>query len=305
MLALLFVENETQSKLLAGLAFTIGFIALTLARSELFTEDFLVPVMTVIARQARTRMLLRLWVGTLVANLVGGWLFTYLVMKGFPQFGETAIKAGSFYVDLGLGGKAFSLAVIGGAVITLMTWMQHTTESAGVRLVPAITGGFLLAGAQSNHAIVNSLLMFAALHTGHAPFGYPAVGGDRGVRGGREHRGRRRPGHAAAVVPVAAHHPEGAGEPRARCADRRRPAGGRPATVRARRVSVSPAALRIAATYRSSARVCTRWLTGPPSRDSGWPAGRRRAARTRTSPSGRSETTKDSSPLSGWPGSVP
>jgi formate/nitrite transporter FocA (FNT family) len=171
-LALLFVENETQSKLLAGLAFTIGFIALTLARSELFTEDFLVPVTTVIARQARFRMLIRLWVGTLVANLVGGWLFTYLVMKGFPQFAETAIKAGSFYVDLGLGGKAFSLAVIGGAVITLMTWMQHTTESTGVRLVPAITGGFLLAGAQLNHAIVNSLLMFAALHTGHAPFGY-------------------------------------------------------------------------------------------------------------------------------------
>src|SRR6195952_4779325 len=170
--ALLFGENETQSKLLAGLAFTIGFIALTLARSELFTEDFLVPVMTVIARQARSRMLLRLWVGTLVANLVGGWLFTYLIMKGFPQFAETAIKAGSFYVDLGLGGKAFSLAVIGGAVITLMTWMQHTTESTGVRLVPAITGGFLLAGAQLNHAIVNSLLMFAALHTGHAPFGY-------------------------------------------------------------------------------------------------------------------------------------
>jgi formate/nitrite transporter FocA (FNT family) len=171
-LALLFVENETQSKVLAGLAFTIGFIALTLARSELFTEDFLVPVMTVIARQARTRMLLRLWIGTLVANLVGGWLFTYLMMKGFPQFAETAIKAGSFYVDLGLGWKAFCLAVLGGAVITLMTWMQHTTESAGVRLVPAITGGFLLAGAQLNHAIVNSLLMFAALHTGHAPFGY-------------------------------------------------------------------------------------------------------------------------------------
>jgi formate/nitrite transporter FocA (FNT family) len=171
-LALLFVEHETQSVLLAGLAFSIGFIALTLARSELFTEDFLVPVMTVIARQARARMLLRLWIGTLVANLVGGWLFTYLVMKGFPQFADTAIKAGGFYVDLGLGGKAFALSVIGGAVITLMTWMQHTTSSTGLRLVPAVTTAFLLAGAQLNHAIVNSLLMFAALHTGRAPFGY-------------------------------------------------------------------------------------------------------------------------------------
>jgi formate-nitrite transporter family protein len=171
-LALLFVEHETQSVVLAGLAFSIGFIALTLARSELFTEDFLVPVTTVIARQARFRMLIRLWVGTLVANLIGGWLFTWLILKGFPQFADTAIKGGAHYVDLGLGLKAFSLAVIGGAVITLMTWMQHTTESVGVRLVPAVTGAFLLAGAQLNHAIVNSLLMFAALHTGRAPFGY-------------------------------------------------------------------------------------------------------------------------------------
>ena len=171
-LALLLVEHATGNPLLAGLAFSIGFVALTLARSELFTEDFLVPVMTVVARQARVRMLLRLWIGTLLANLVGGWAFTYLIMTGLPQFGETAIKAGSYYVDLGLGSQAFALSLLGGAVITLMTWMQHTTESVGVKLVPAVTGAFLLGGAQLNHAVVNSLLMFSALHTGHAPFGY-------------------------------------------------------------------------------------------------------------------------------------
>ncbi len=171
-LALLLVEFETHSILLGGLAFTVGFIALTLARSELFTEDFLIPVSTVIARQARLRMLLRLWVGTLVANLAGGWVLTWLIMKGYPQWAPTAIEAGSHYVQLGLGVKAFTLAILGGAAITLMTWMQHSTESMGLRIVPAVTGGFLLAGAQLNHAIVNSLLMFSALHTGHAPFGY-------------------------------------------------------------------------------------------------------------------------------------
>jgi formate/nitrite transporter FocA (FNT family) len=171
-LALLFVEHETESKLLSGLAFSVGFIALSLAKSELFTEDFLVPVSTVIARQARARMLVRLWVGTLLANLVGGWCFTLLIMKGFPQFSETALKAGGFYIDLGLGVRAFALAVLGGTVITLMTWMQHSTRSDGLKLVPAVTGAFLLGGAQLNHAVVNSLLIFAALHTGRAPFGY-------------------------------------------------------------------------------------------------------------------------------------
>jgi formate/nitrite transporter FocA (FNT family) len=171
-LALLLVEHETGNVLLAGLAFSIGFIALSLARSELFTEDFLVPVSTVVARQARFRMLLRLWIGTLLANLVAGWCFTWLILQGFPQLADTALQAGGYYVDLGLGGRAFALAVIGGTVITLMTWMQHSTESDGLKLVPAVTGGFLLAGAQLNHAVVNSLLIFSALHTGRAPFGY-------------------------------------------------------------------------------------------------------------------------------------
>jgi formate/nitrite transporter FocA (FNT family) len=171
-LALLFVEHETHNKLLAGLAFGVGFIALSLARSELFTEDFLVPVTTVIARQARFRMLLRLWTGTLVANLAGGWLFTLLIVTGFPEWQQTAIESGTRYVQLGLGWKAFALAILGGAVITLMTWMQHTTTSNALRLVPAVTAAFLLGGTGLNHAIVNSLLMFSSLHTGHAPFGY-------------------------------------------------------------------------------------------------------------------------------------
>ncbi|HEX3540652.1 MAG TPA: formate/nitrite transporter family protein [Acidimicrobiales bacterium] len=171
-LGLLLVEYTTGNKLLGGLAFSIGFIALALARSELFTEDFLIPVSTVIARQARFRMLVRLWVGTLVANLVGGWVFTWLLMRGYPELNKTAIESGFHYVQLGYGLRALSLAILGGAVITLMTWMQHSSESLAAKIVPAITCAFLLAGGQLDHAIVNSLLMFSALHTGHAPFGY-------------------------------------------------------------------------------------------------------------------------------------
>jgi formate-nitrite transporter family protein len=171
-LALLLVEYATNNRLLGGLAFSIGFIALTLARSELFTENFLVPVSTVIARQARLRMLLRLWLGTLLGNLVGGWVFTWFIVKGYPEMDGTAATAGAHYVGLGIGLHSFSLAVLGGAVITLMTWMQHSTTSQGAKIVAAISAGFLLGAGQLNHAIVNSLLMFSALHTGHASFGY-------------------------------------------------------------------------------------------------------------------------------------
>lgn len=176
-LGLLVVESLTNSnKLLGGLAFGIGFIALSLARSELFTEDFLIPVSTVLARQARTRMLLRLWCGTFVANLVGGWIFTYFIVRGYQistsKVDATAVTAGAYYVHLGLGWTAFCLAVLGGAAITLMTWMQHGSATTLGKVVAAVAAAFLLAAGGLNHTIVASLVMFAALHTGHAPFGY-------------------------------------------------------------------------------------------------------------------------------------
>jgi formate-nitrite transporter family protein len=171
-LALLVVESQTGNKLLAGLAFSIGFIALAMARSELFTEDFLVPVGTVIARQAPLRQLARLWIVTAAGNLVGGWVFTGLIIAGLPAVKQTAADAGAYYTGLGIGWKSFALALLGGAVITLMTWMQHATESLGIKLVPAVTTGFLLAGLQLNHAIVASLVIFAGLHTHVTSYGY-------------------------------------------------------------------------------------------------------------------------------------
>ncbi|MDQ6836927.1 MAG: formate/nitrite transporter family protein [Actinomycetota bacterium] len=170
-LALLLVEHATESKILAGLAFSIGFIALALARSELFTEDFLVPIAAVVTKTSPPLSLVRLWGITIVTNLAGGWLITGIIMEGFPSLRSTAVKAAVFYIDLGITWRAFALALLGGFVITLMTHMQHATESDTVKLVPATVMGFILGAGQLNHAIVASLLCFAALHAG-APFGY-------------------------------------------------------------------------------------------------------------------------------------
>ena len=170
-LALLLVEHATHSVLLGGLAFSAGFIALSLARSELFTENFLIPVVTVIAKRGTVAGLARLWTMTLLTNLLGGWVVTGLVMAGFPALRGSAIEAAQSYVDLGFGWSAFALALIGGMLITLMTHLQHATESDGVRLVPAILAGFVLGAGKINHAIVASLVCFAALQAG-APFGY-------------------------------------------------------------------------------------------------------------------------------------
>lgn len=170
-LAYLLIDHYTGNKLLAGIAFSIGFIALLLARSELFTENFLVPVTAAVAKPGRFGSLLRLWVVTLLGNLVGGWIITWLILTALPELKPQAVTAGMHYATLGISLRSFALAVLAGAVMTLMTRMQHSTESLGVQLVPAVVIGALLPIGQLFHCILDSFFMFSALIAG-APFGY-------------------------------------------------------------------------------------------------------------------------------------
>jgi len=170
-LAYLAVLAETDSHLLAGIAFGIGFIALLLARSELFTEGFLVPVTAVVAKRASVRQLLLFWGGTFAANLVGGWIIAWLVVQALPDLRATAIESAVHFVDAPLTLQSVCLGVLAGSVLTLMTRMQHGTDSDGAKIVAAVAGAFLLAGLQLFHSVLDSLLVFAALHAG-APFGY-------------------------------------------------------------------------------------------------------------------------------------
>lgn len=174
-LALLLVLTLTHSEAAGAIAFGFGFIALNLGNSELFTENFLVPIMPIVARSHRRGVgvlaLLRLWVGTLAMNLVGGWLITFVIVVALPQVKPEAIALGQHFVSVGISTTSFASAVLGGGIITLMTWMQRGTQSPIAKLVAAEGAGFLLAAGHLNHAIVASLEMFAALHAG-ATFGY-------------------------------------------------------------------------------------------------------------------------------------
>ncbi len=112
-----------------------------------------------------------MWLTTLVTNLIAGWLLAALLMLAFPDLHTTAVKVAGSYVGLGVSWQAFALAVVGGMLVTLMTYLQVATESDGVRLVPAVIVGFTLSIGHINHAVVASIFTFAALIVG-APFGY-------------------------------------------------------------------------------------------------------------------------------------
>jgi formate-nitrite transporter family protein len=170
-LALLAVERATGSPLLAGLAFSVGFIALLLGHSELFTEGFLVPIAVVVAREASWWQLARFWTGTLVGNLAGGLLVTWLIVLAFPGLHETAVRLGGQYATAGLSGTTFALAVLAGSAITLLTRMRTGTEDDVAKVLACVAMAFLIAGLSMFHSILDSLLIFAGIHAG-ASYGY-------------------------------------------------------------------------------------------------------------------------------------
>ena len=148
-LALIAVREATGSPLLAGLAFSIGFLALLRGRSELFTEGFMVPVIA-----------------------VSGWAIMWVVMAAFPRLHAQTVTSATHFATAPLSRETLCLALLAGAVITLMTRMQHGTDAMIGKIAAAIAGAFLLGGLEMFHSILDSLLIFGALHTGDAPFGY-------------------------------------------------------------------------------------------------------------------------------------
>lgn len=167
-MAMLAVMDVTDSKLLAGIAFGVGLLALRLAHSELFTEDFLIPINAVVARHGTWLQLVRLWAVTLVTNLAGGWLFMWVVAAAFPQFEQLLLEVSLGYLEDGLTLETAALAVLAGSTITLSTRMSQGTGNDVVTALISLISGLLVVGLGMLHGALNSIVVFGAMHQGAA-----------------------------------------------------------------------------------------------------------------------------------------
>lgn len=170
-MAMLAVYEATGSKLLGGAAFGIGLFALNLAHSELFTEEFLVPINAVAAKKGTVGQLIRLWIVTLVGNLAGGWSFMWVVVLAFPQYEDTMLELTQDYFQGGIEAKDIGLALLAGFTITLITRMGQSSGEGIVTFLNSIISGFLVVGLGMLHGAMNSVIAFGAMHAG-AEFTY-------------------------------------------------------------------------------------------------------------------------------------
>lgn len=166
------VLHETGSVLLGALAFSVGFIALFLAHSELFTEGFFFPIMALFARRGTVLQVARLWGITFGANLLGAWLVMWVAVVALPRLHGVIASEARHYVSAPLGWQTICLAVLGGAAITLMTRMQTGATDDVAVLAAAVSGALLEIGLGLFHSVLSSIIIFGALHSGAAGVTY-------------------------------------------------------------------------------------------------------------------------------------
>ena len=165
-LAMILVKQATGSDVLAGMAFGIGLLAMKLAHSELFTEEFLLPLNAAIAGQATVLQILRLWSVTLVTNLLGGLVFVWLVVLALPDYHSTLTKMAVGYVDQSSPIEMIALALLAGVTITLSTRMQQGTSNDVVVAIVSMITGLLVIGLGMLHGAINAIIIFAAMLAG-------------------------------------------------------------------------------------------------------------------------------------------
>ncbi|WP_413319103.1 formate/nitrite transporter family protein [Agrococcus sp. 1P02AA] len=165
-LAMVLVKQATGSDILAGMAFGVGLLALKLAHSELFTEEFLLPLNAVIAGQGTWVQVLRLWGVTLVTNLLGGLGFMAIVVIGLPDYHQTMIDSALGYMDQPSLPVMVALALLAGATITLSTRMQQGTSNDVVTAITCMISGLLVIGFGMLHGALNAIVIFGAMLAG-------------------------------------------------------------------------------------------------------------------------------------------
>ena len=140
-----------------SLAFGIGFVLIIIGRSELFTENFLVPIAPVLRGLAPVSAIARLWTITALANLAGIFVLAAIFTRASlvpPEALDAAGKLADTFAERDFVAALLS-AIVAGTIMTLFTWLSSAVELDIGRIAVALIIGFVRAAPSLNHAIVS------------------------------------------------------------------------------------------------------------------------------------------------------
>lgn len=147
---------------LAGLVFPVGFFFVIVGRSELFTENFLIPVLGVFKPDQEPPSLMKLWGLAWVGNLLGCALMA-LVLSVPEALGVPIHKGYAAYAAYKLSVPPLSTLVSGvlaGIVMTVLTWLLLAVRDPVGKAVAIFAAGYVLFAANLSHSIVGASILF-------------------------------------------------------------------------------------------------------------------------------------------------
>lgn len=147
------------AQVIASLGYSAGFLAVILARQQLFTENTLTAVLPVMTTPtfANLGRLLRLWSVVLLGNLAGTLLVAWVMLE-LPIFdGKTDVA----FLEVGRKvmkndiSQMFAKGIVSGWMIATMVWMIPSMEHAKIWIIMMIT--YLMALGDFTHIVVGSV----------------------------------------------------------------------------------------------------------------------------------------------------
>ncbi len=153
------LPDEPWRILVSGFGYTTGFMIVVLGRQQLFTESTLTAVLPVLTERTLPGLvkMLRLWAVVLAANIVGTFLFAWLlsvpdlfpedVTRSLTAVGQEALKDPFWPMAI--------KAMLAGWLIALMVWLLPSAGQSRLLMILIIT--YTVAIAHFSHLIAGSV----------------------------------------------------------------------------------------------------------------------------------------------------
>jgi formate/nitrite transporter FocA (FNT family) len=159
----------------AAAAYPLGFIYVIMARSELFTENTLVPVVPLLERRdlETLRLVGRIWSLLLAGNLVGTVLFALAVARTDllrPEYAAELLQLSREATDGSFLQIAYA-SVFAGWLMALLAWLLASTTSTLAQIVFIWLCTAPIAALDFPHSIANATEAFYRAAVGDASWG--------------------------------------------------------------------------------------------------------------------------------------
>lgn len=162
----LFYNEVSDNSLHVMLAFcySIGFIFVIIGRSELFTEHTALAILPVLNRSATVRSLFEIWSIVYVGNIIGGYLFSFIMTNISPSFGiisdESIVYLAKKMIHFDWSVIMFS-GILAGWLMGLLGWLVTSSQETISRILIIILVTATIGMGGLHHCIVGSIEVFS------------------------------------------------------------------------------------------------------------------------------------------------